>query len=174
MNTLITTEGFITDKQLVRKLGRAGILLSYYIDCYKFYADESGVFYRSRSDIRLDTTISDNSQKTYETQLTELGLIQVKDGGGNQANRIQLFPDNVILCKANLRDDNAKLRCDKAKLRHAHAKLRCGTANLLMNERIPTNELTEEITNNQLNQPITSPIYDDDDDWVKEIKSYKK
>jgi hypothetical protein len=150
MNTLITTEGFITDKQLVRKLGRAGILLSYYIDCYKFYADESGVFYRSRSDIRLDTTISDNSQKTYETQLTELGLIQVKDGGGNQANRIQLFPDNVILCKANLRDDNAKLRCDKAKLRHAHAKLRCGTANLLVNERIPTNELTEEITDVQL------------------------
>ena len=78
MNTLITTEGFITDKQLVRKLGKAGILLSYYIDCYKFYSDQAGIFYRSRSDIRLATAISNNSQSTYETQLTELDLIQVK------------------------------------------------------------------------------------------------
>ena len=146
MKKLITTEGFIADKQLVRKLGKVGILLSYYIDCYNFYADESGVFYRSRSDIRLVTSISDNSQKTYEVQLTELGLIQVTDGGGNQANRIQLFPDNIILCKANLRDDNAKLRCDKAKLRHAHANLRCYTANLRVNERILTDERTEIIT----------------------------
>ena len=146
MKKLITTEGFIVDKQLVRKLGKVGILLSYYIDCYNFYADESGVFYRSRSDIRLVTSISDNSQKTYEVQLTELGLIQVTDGGGNQANRIQLFPDNIILCKANLRDDNAKLRCDKAKLRHAHANLRCDTANLRVNERILTDERTEIIT----------------------------
>ena len=146
MKKLITTEGFIVDKQLVRKLGKVGILLSYYIDCYNFYADESGVFYRSRSDIRLVTSISDNSQKTYEVQLSELGLIHVTDGGGNQANSIQLFPDNIILCKANLRDDNAKLRCDKAKLRHAHANLRCDTANLRVNERILTDERTEIIT----------------------------
>jgi len=97
MNKLITTEGFITDKQLVRKLGKAGILLSYYIDCYKFYADESGVFYRSRSDIKNDTSISYESQQVYEKQLVKLELLEITYGNIAQSNRIKLHPESIIL-----------------------------------------------------------------------------
>ena len=161
----ITTEGFIADKQLVRKLGKVGILLSYYIDCYNFYADESGVFYRSREQIYTATSICANSQDDYEEKLIELGLIIVTEAPKRgDANRITIFPENIILYRDNapdkLSDTRAKARVAHAKLSASHANLNdahaevsashaemsVAHANLRVNERIPTDERTEITT----------------------------
>jgi len=154
----ITTEGFIVDKQLVRKLGKVGILLSYYIDCYKFYADESGVFYRTREHIQMDTSISPNPQRRDEKKLIELGLIVVTEAPKRgDANRITIFPENIILYRDNApakwSDTRAKARAAHAKLSESHANGidvhangRIAHANWNGNERIPTDERTEITT----------------------------
>jgi delta 1-pyrroline-5-carboxylate dehydrogenase len=153
MNKLITTEGFITDKQLVRKLGKAGILLSYYIDCYKFYADESGVFYRSRSDIKNDTSISYESQQVYEKQLVKLELLEITYGNIAQSNRIKLHPESIILYRnAQTTSVAAQTTSVAAQTDSVAAQTTSVAAQTisLVNERTPTNEPTEEITDVQL------------------------
>ena len=142
MNKLITTEGFIADKQLIRKLGKVGILLSYYIDCYNFYTDESGVFYRSRVDTRNDTNISYEAQQAYEKKLVKLGLLDITYGNVAQSNRIKLHPESIIL----YRDAQTTSVVAQTKTFMAQTDLVDAQTISLVNERIPTDERTEITT----------------------------
>ncbi len=156
MNKLITTEGFIADKQLIRKLGKVGILLSYYIDCYNFYTDESGVFYRSRVDTRNDTNISYEAQQAYEKKLVKLGLLDITYGNVAQSNRIKLHPESIILYRdAQTTSVVAQTKTFMAQTTSVVAQTKTFMAQTdlvdtqtisLVNERIPTDERTEITT----------------------------
>jgi hypothetical protein len=166
MKKNITTEGFIVDKQLVRKLGKVGILLSYYIDCYNFYADESGVFYRSRFDVRNDTDVSIQSQITYEKKLIELGLLDITYGNVAQSNRIKLHPESIILyrnthptldvARPSLDDAQTILDVTRPSLDVARPTLDDAQTILDVNERIPTDERTEITTDVPTDTQLTS------------------
>jgi len=161
----ITTEGFIVDKQLVRKLGKVGILLSYYIDCYKFYADESGVFYRSRTDIRNDTTISYEAQQAYEKKLVELGLLDITYGNVAQSNRIKLHPESIILYRdAQTTSVVAQTKTFTAQTISVMAQTKTFMAqtktfdtqtNSLVSQRIPTDKRTERTTDAPTDTQLT-------------------
>ena len=169
----ITTEGFIVDKQLVRKLGKVGILLSYYIDCYNFYADESGVFYRSRPDVKNDTDISIQSQITYEKKLVELGLLDITYGNVAQSNRIKLHPESIILYRnTHPTLDVARPTLDVARpsLDVAHPSLDDAQTILDVNERIPTDERTERITDVPTDTQLTTEIWENDEAWNEFFK----
>jgi len=166
MKKNITTEGFIVDKQLVRKLGKVGILLSYYIDCYNFYADESGIFYRSRIDTRNDTTISYEAQQAYEKKLVELGLLDITYGNVAQSNRIKLHPESIILYRdtqttsvvAQTKTFMAQTTSVAAQTKKRVTQTTSVMAQTisLVNERIPTDERTNDELNNELISQLTS------------------
>jgi hypothetical protein len=137
MKTLNIT-GYIIDEQLVNQLGKAGILLCYYINQHNFY-QVNGVFYKTRPAITKATTISINAQLDYEQQLIKLGLLSVFTIKGDKANRFKLdinaiktFIDthsksNDIHSKSN--DAHSKSNDTHSKSNDAHSKSNMSQSN---------------------------------------------
>lgn len=163
----INVTGYIVDEQLVSKLGKAGILLCYYINQHNFY-QVNGVFYKTRPAITQATTISLNAQLDYEQQLIKLGLLSVFTIKGDKANRFKLDIDAIeafMKTHSKSNDTRSKSNGTRSKRNDTHSKTNDTHSKSNMSQSNPIGET--------IKYTIDVPI-DDVDKAFAEIKSFNQ